>query len=193
MGKGLTRDRVVTAALDVLDDGGIDAVTVRAVAARLDVKVPALYFHVRNKQGKSAPIHRVRAAAALTSFMNALTVSLFALVPEAKLGWAAVVVAIAGLLFVTATLIFLARLRILLSRRIHEAVFLVVLAVVFGFQLVSGVRLAHHPENAEIVGTMAQLVIACFLIGVYRAWDLVGGPSFDVSREVRGLLRSKRS
>ncbi|WP_433047791.1 TetR/AcrR family transcriptional regulator C-terminal domain-containing protein [Dactylosporangium sp. CS-033363] len=50
MGKGITRDKVVTAALGVLDDGGIDAVTVRAVAARLDVKAPALYFHVRGKQ-----------------------------------------------------------------------------------------------------------------------------------------------
>jgi hypothetical protein len=27
-----------------------------------------------------------------------------------------------------------------------------------------------------------------FLIGVYRAWDLVGGPSFDVGREVRSIL-----
>ncbi|MER7279211.1 TetR/AcrR family transcriptional regulator C-terminal domain-containing protein [Dactylosporangium sp. NPDC000244] len=50
MGKGITREKIVTAALAVLDDGGIDAVTVRAVAARLDVKAPALYFHVRNKQ-----------------------------------------------------------------------------------------------------------------------------------------------
>lgn len=50
MAKGITRGRLVAAALDVLDDGGIDAVTVRAVAQRLDVKAPALYWHVRNKQ-----------------------------------------------------------------------------------------------------------------------------------------------
>ncbi|MGO1837968.1 MAG: TetR/AcrR family transcriptional regulator C-terminal domain-containing protein [Candidatus Microbacterium stercoravium] len=50
MAKGITRDRLVSAALDVLDDGGIDAVTVRAVARRLDVQAPALYWHVRNKQ-----------------------------------------------------------------------------------------------------------------------------------------------
>nr|BFE58996.1 hypothetical protein GCM10020063_035220 [Dactylosporangium thailandense] len=34
--------RPPAAALAVLDDGGIDAVTVRAVAARLDVRAPAL-------------------------------------------------------------------------------------------------------------------------------------------------------
>lgn len=50
MAKGITRDLLVAAALDVLDDGGIDAVTVRAVAKRLGVQAPALYWHVRNKQ-----------------------------------------------------------------------------------------------------------------------------------------------
>lgn len=50
MARGLTKQTVVDAALDVLDDGGIDAVTVRNVAARLDVKAPALYWHVKSKQ-----------------------------------------------------------------------------------------------------------------------------------------------
>ncbi|QEO14552.1 TetR family transcriptional regulator [Agromyces intestinalis] len=48
--KGLTRARIVEAALDVLDDDGIDAVTVRAVAKRLGVQAPALYWHVKHKQ-----------------------------------------------------------------------------------------------------------------------------------------------
>lgn len=50
MAKGLTKAGIVSAAFDVLDAGGIDAVTVRAVAARLGVQAPALYWHVRNKQ-----------------------------------------------------------------------------------------------------------------------------------------------
>lgn len=48
--KGITREGIVEAALEVLDDGGIDAVTVRAVAMRLGIKAPALYHHVRSKQ-----------------------------------------------------------------------------------------------------------------------------------------------
>lgn len=40
----------MTTALEVLDDAGIDAVTLREIAARLDVKAPALYYHVRSKQ-----------------------------------------------------------------------------------------------------------------------------------------------
>jgi AcrR family transcriptional regulator len=50
MTKGITRERIVTAALELLDDQGMDALTVRALASRLDVRAPALYWHVRNKQ-----------------------------------------------------------------------------------------------------------------------------------------------
>ncbi|CAN5447952.1 hypothetical protein BH09PSE4_BH09PSE4_08700 [soil metagenome] len=45
----LTRDMIVLAALDVLDERGLDAVSLRAVAARLSVQAPALYWHVRSK------------------------------------------------------------------------------------------------------------------------------------------------
>lgn len=50
MNKGVTRDRIVTAALDLLDEKGMDGVTVRALATRLDVRPSALYWHVRNKR-----------------------------------------------------------------------------------------------------------------------------------------------
>jgi AcrR family transcriptional regulator len=48
--KGITRERIVAAALELLDEKGMDGITVRALAARLDVQAPALYWHVRNKQ-----------------------------------------------------------------------------------------------------------------------------------------------
>ncbi|MEV6350330.1 hypothetical protein [Actinoplanes sp. NPDC051851] len=142
---------------------------------------------------EAAPIHRVRAGAALMSFMNALTVSLFALVPGGRLGWAAIAVAAAGLLFVLATLLSLARLQVLVSRRIHEAVFLAGLAVVFVWQTATAVRLNAHPGDGDLVSTLAMLLVACFVIGVYRAWDLVGGPSFDLGTEIRALARKRRA
>jgi TetR/AcrR family transcriptional regulator, tetracycline repressor protein len=40
----------VRAALDLLDEAGTDGLTVRALAARLGVQAPALYWHVASKQ-----------------------------------------------------------------------------------------------------------------------------------------------
>ncbi len=48
--KGLSVEVIVDAAFEVLDVQGIEGLTVRAVADRLQVKAPALYWHVRNKQ-----------------------------------------------------------------------------------------------------------------------------------------------
>ena len=49
MAKGLTKSVIVDAALGLLDEVGMDGLTVRALAAKLDVKAPALYWHVRDK------------------------------------------------------------------------------------------------------------------------------------------------
>lgn len=38
------------AALELLDDVGLDALSTRRLATRLDVKSPAIYWHFRNKQ-----------------------------------------------------------------------------------------------------------------------------------------------
>jgi AcrR family transcriptional regulator len=50
MARGLTKAKIVQAGLDVLDEAGLDRLTVRAVAARLGVQAPALYWHVRDRQ-----------------------------------------------------------------------------------------------------------------------------------------------
>lgn len=47
----LSKATIVRGAFDVLDAAGIDGLTVRALAARLGVKAPALYWHITSKQG----------------------------------------------------------------------------------------------------------------------------------------------
>lgn len=46
----LNADVIVEAAFGVLDAEGIDGLTLRAVAQRLGVKAPAIYWHMRDKQ-----------------------------------------------------------------------------------------------------------------------------------------------
>ncbi|GAB2693464.1 TetR/AcrR family transcriptional regulator [Thalassiella azotivora] len=46
----LTRERVLRAAVEVADDGGVGALSMRKVAERLGVEAMSLYHHVENKE-----------------------------------------------------------------------------------------------------------------------------------------------
>jgi AcrR family transcriptional regulator len=47
----VSEEAIVDAALGLLDDEGLDAVTMRAVAERMGVSAPTIYWHVENKDG----------------------------------------------------------------------------------------------------------------------------------------------
>lgn len=46
---GLSRERVIEAARELLDEGGVDVLSIRALADRVGVKPNAIYSHVENK------------------------------------------------------------------------------------------------------------------------------------------------
>jgi hypothetical protein len=134
-------------------------------------------------------LNRIRASAALTAFTNALVVSLLALGPEQTIGPTAVAVAGGGLMFVAASLLSLVRLHQVHWRTLHDALFMAGLIITFVAQLISGIQVIVRPDNSGAVDTIVVLVVICFLIGIDRAWELVGGPSIGISREVAALMR----
>ncbi len=138
-------------------------------------------------------LHRIRAVAALTAFTNALAVSLFSLIPGEKIGWTSVSVSVIGFLFVAAALMSLVRLRVMRSPTVRDAVFLIGLAVVFVIQLVEGLGVVADPGNAGDVYTIAILVVTCFFIGIGRSWEVIGGPSIGITREVTALVQGHDS
>jgi len=141
--------------------------------------------------GAATQVHRIRAYAALVSFVNTLSVSLFALIPD-HLGGAVIAVSLVGLAFVVAALLSLSRVRPRRWITVRDAVFLVGLAVVFVLQLISGLQVETQANDAGTVDTIAILVVVCFLLGIARAWELIGGPSIGIRQEIVSLARHEQ-
>ena len=53
---GLDREQVIGAAVELLDEGGLDRLTMRRLAARLGVGAPTVYWHVGNKAALLAAV-----------------------------------------------------------------------------------------------------------------------------------------
>lgn len=170
------------------------------------ISVSASRIAATSGQGQ---VHRIRAGAALTSFSNSMVVSLFALIPGHRIGPTALAAGTSGLIFVVASLLSLVGLlgpqprpRALVREFVRAMVgalegrgsitdlfFLVGLAVVFAVEAAQGFDLLAHPGDAVSVENLAILVIACFLIGIPRSWELIGGPSFGIRQQVASMVR----
>jgi TetR/AcrR family tetracycline transcriptional repressor len=48
--KGLSRELLIETGLRLLDEVGLDGLSVRRLAAELGVRSPALYWHIKTKQ-----------------------------------------------------------------------------------------------------------------------------------------------
>ncbi len=165
-----------------------------AAAAVVGALIGLLFVAISVSQGRlseqgGSQSHRIRASAALTVFTNALTVSMFALIPGLHLGWPALIAAVLGEIFVFASLLSLWRLRESQPGQYRESLFLIGISIVFGFQAVAGIELTRHPESVGDVRTLAILVVACALGGISRSWELIGGPSIGLRREVITSVR----
>jgi hypothetical protein len=139
-----------------------------------------------------SPVHSVRAAATLTAFTNALTVVLVGLVPGFNVGDGATAVAIVGLLFITGALLRVGRGWRANEIRLRDISFLVGLFVVFVIQLIAGITLTNHANDSGQLQTICVLVIVCFLIGIERAWELVGGPRVGLGHELVARAKERR-
>lgn len=141
---------------------------------------------------EASVVHGVRAAASLTAFTNALTVALFGLVPGFNVGAGATIVAVVGLLFVAGALLDVIPSWRARQLRLLDVSFLVGLLVVFVVQLIAGLGLANRANDSNDLQIVCTLVIVCFLVGIERAWELVGGPRVGLGHGLLARVRRRR-
>jgi hypothetical protein len=119
-------------------------------------------------------IREFRAAASLLAFTNAFAVSLFGLVPGTNVGIPAAILGVIGLFFTAAgvrTTLAVPRVQ---QRRRPQLALVVFLFLTFGFELLSGIQLIVNSHRNGAVGQLGDVLIASLLIGIARAWELVG-------------------
>ena len=167
-----------------------------AASAVVGALIGLLFVAISVSQGRlaergGAQSHRIRASGALTFFTNALTISLFALIPGIHLGWPALITAVLGEVFVFASALSLYRLRREQPRGARESLFLIGFAVVFGYQLLTGIELIGSPESVGDVRALAILVVVCSLGGIARSWELIGGPEIGLRHEIVTSVRER--
>jgi hypothetical protein len=133
--------------------------------------------------------HRIHGSAALVAFVNALCVSLMALIPGDDAGWAATAVAVIGLLFVAASVLALVADGGVRRRDLPHLTYLLLLVGLFFVELDAGLRFVTGGGEADATHTLSFTLVVFFLVGISRAWELVGGPAVGPSHQLAKLLR----
>ena len=119
-------------------------------------------------------IQEVRAAAALLAFVNSLTITLFTLVPGTNVGYPAIALGVGGLLFTAAGIRTIVSTRFTRERWRQQSGLVLLLLVIFGSELVNGISALIHPNSEIPVQGISYAIVASLVVGVARAWELVG-------------------
>ena len=119
-------------------------------------------------------VQQIRAAAALLAFTSVLAISLFALIGPNSIAFAALVLGVAGITFTAASLRSLFESthdRRLLRKQMG---LILLLLTTFGCELGAGIALVVNVRDATALSVLKNVLIASLLIGIARAWELVG-------------------
>jgi hypothetical protein len=118
-------------------------------------------------------IQQIRAAAALLAFTNALTVSLYGLVPGTNVGYPATVLGVIGILFTAAGMrsVF-ASPRTLRQQRRGQLGLVGLLLLIFGVELACGIAVIAGPHRSEPVQLIGYALVSSLLVGIARRGNL---------------------
>lgn len=133
-------------------------------------------------------IRQIQVATAYSALLNPLVISLLALPPRATIETVTVTMSAIG---VVNTLV-MGRLVVRDVRRWlanwKSDLFLLVGLVVYGFEMVYGIRLAQAPDDNTTLSNLAVILVVIYIYGVARAWDIVGVRQFHLQEVFSSLI-----
>jgi hypothetical protein len=136
----------------------------------------------------SAVVLQVRTSAALLTFNNALAVSLFGLVPNTNAGIPAVVLGVIGITF-SAAAVRSIRASVSPSRQqLFQFELITLLMLIFGTELASGIVVIANPRSGGAVQVIGYALISSLIVGISRAWELVGDRDTGLAASIAVLL-----
>jgi hypothetical protein len=137
-------------------------------------------------------IQQVRAAAALSAFTNALAVSLFGLVPGTNVGYPACVAGLIGLFFAAAGIRSILASQPTRRQRVRQLGLVGLLMLIFGTEVVGGIAILANPGGTEAEEAIGYAVVSTLLVGIARAWELIGQRDTGILASLAVLTGWKR-
>jgi hypothetical protein len=138
--------------------------------------------------GRPTVIQQVRAASALVAFTSALSVSLFGLVSVNSAGYAAITAGTIGILFIAASVrSILTSPDVSAELALRQAGLILLLFAAFGGELACGIGLISNSTAVFGPTFLGYVLIALLLVGIARAWELVGNRDTGVFASIAVL------
>jgi hypothetical protein len=160
-----------------------------AAAALTGLLFVAMSVAPRHGPGDGPPVIReVRAAAALLAFVNTLAVSLFGLVPTNNVGYPAVALGVIGIFFTAAAIRSIFASASMSAVRLQQLELVVILLLIFGTELITGIVLIADSGQSTAVEVLGNALVASLLVGVARAWELVGNRDTGIIASISVLM-----
>ena len=166
-----------------------------ATAAVAGALVGLLFVAISVAPERTDPVERVvddvRAGIAFSCLVNPLAVSLFALIPGLGVGQSVGTIGIVSFASCCGLVLVLVRETGPGPLRRRQLWRLGVQALVFAYSAVVGFQLAHRPHDLGLERTVCVLIVVLFLIGIARAWQLIGARDTTLVGELARTIGSR--
>ena len=128
------------------------------------------------------------AEAVFVTLANGFVVSSMALVPGAAVGWTALVLGIIGVIVAAHLAWIIARYhrhglprRSSLRDQIRVVSVSLFAVIVFATEGVIGLLVIRQPDDTNLLQWLAYVIIVVYVVGMLRAWTLLGDPQYGLS------------